>query len=345
MKKNVLTTVLAAGCACMMMFSANAADLTADEVLANYFEASKEVKSAAADVTMDAAIAVGVQDEGMTLDMNGHADMSMVFSLDPIQYEVDANMSGSLMGQGGEIGMTMYMVDEDGSLVTYMGIEGTGITEGDQRQWVKQAIPEADTSQLTDMMSTLTQVDMSDAPITYELADEMKDVNGTSCYVLTSAIKSEDIPALYTYAMEKVADLLPEEVSQGAPLPSADDLSTITSLLTGIVMNMEIDIDAETFKPMRMYLDMDGTDWTMIEAIFANTFGLKNEDGKLMSINFDVKSLYMEGIYDYSTEAVVTVPDEVKAAAKEIDPAAIEDLAGSLGAAAGMAEEDATEAF
>lgn len=342
MRKNVLTTILTAGFAGMMMFSASAADLTADEVLSNYYEASKEVKSAAADVTMAADISVGVEEMDMTFDINGNADMSMIFSLDPIQYQIDADMSGSLMGQGGEMGMTMYMVDEDGSLVTYMGLEATGLTPEGETQWTKQAIPAEETSQLTDMMSTLTQVDMSDAPITYELADEMKDVNGTSCYVLTSAITSEDIPAIYSYAMEKVADLLPEEVSQSGQLPSEEDLSAITSMLTGLVINMEIDIDAETFKPMRMYADMEGTDWTMFEAIFANAFGLKKETGELLPVNFTVNSLYMEGTYDYSAEAVVTVPEEVKAAAQEIDPAAIEDLAGSFGMSA---EEDATEAF
>ncbi len=342
MRKNVLASVLAVGGACMMMFNAYGAELTVDEVMANYYEASKEAKSAAADVTMDADISVSVEGMEQAIDAVGHADMSMLFALEPIQYEINAKMNGSAMGMGGDLDMTMYMVDEDGAIVTY-----SGVTMDEEVQWIRQAIPAEDAQQLYDLIAQSSEMDLSDMPVTYELADEMTEVNGIECYTVTSTITAEDFINLYSYVMEKAGDAIPEEAA--STMPTAEDLEMVTSVLAGLKVNLELDIAADTFKPIRMYMDTEGSDWTMIAAVFASMTGMTKEDGTLMSVDLDVKSLFMEAVYDYEAEVAVTVPDEVKEAAQEVD---MNELAQELEGVAEMVEdesemyaEDTTEAF
>lgn len=320
MKKNLIMTVLAAGGACVMMLSAYGAETTVDDVIKNYFEATKETKSAVADMTMDADVSISM--EGMEEDLAaaGHMDASLLFGLEPLQYQMNANMAGSAMGQGGGLDMTMYMVEEDGAIANYIGIQ-----MGEDIQWIKQVTSAEDSAKILEMVANSAQIDMSDMPVTWTLADETTDVNGTECYVVNTTITSENIVPLYEYAMEKVGSMLPEEVT--GVVPSSEDLESIVSIFSGIQINMEMDLSKETYKPMRMYIDTEGTDWTIVGAVVAQMMGATDENGDLLPLNVNVNSLFMEAVYNYDTEVAVTVPDDVKEAAQEIDPA---DLAADL---------------
>ena len=321
MRKNLTTSVLAAAAALAMTFGASAAEVTVDEILENYYAASKEVTEAGADITMAADLSLSMEGQEESLTAAGDADMSMLFSLDPLQYEIHGSMSGSAMGMGGSLDMTMYMLEEDGNVVTY-----TGINMGEEQQWIKQSLPMGETGDFADLMAKAKEIDLSDAPITWVLAEDVIDINGIECYELTADLTAEDLINLFSYSMEKVGDLLPQEaVSQ---IPSAEDLQSMASVITGLNLHFEMDLDTETCKPMRIYMDTEGTDWTMIEAIAASMLSAPGEDGSLPALDINVNSLYMEALYDYDAEVAITVPEDVKAAAQEVD---MNELAADLG--------------
>ena len=108
--------------------------------------------------------------------------------------------------------------------------------------------------------------------------------------------------------------------------------------LGGLKLNVEMDVDAESYLPIRLYMDMAGSDWVTLGAMIGGMMGLTNEDGSLMSISLDVNDLYLEYLYDYSTPVTVEIPQEVIDSATDMGSAA--DLAGSAAEMVGEVESE-----
>lgn len=331
MKKRLLTSVLAAGGALAMMMSAAGAEPTAQDVLSKYYEASSSVKAGAADVVMDGDVSVTMADQDMTMGLTGHGEEAVQFSMDPFAVKLDANMQGSAMGQEGKMNMQMYMVQEaDGSLVMYTGISDPADESG-ALTWTKQTIAAEEAQKLFDMIKQASAMDFSDMPITYTLAEGTVDVDGIQCYELSSTLTWDDMLNLFKYAMEKSAASLPEEAA--STLPDEETLQSVGSLLAGLKMNLKMDINSETYLPVKVHVDFEGTDWTSIGAVIASMGGFTNEDGSPASVSLDVKSLYMDMTYNYDEAAAIEVPEDVKASAQEASPAdALSGLESELGA-------------
>ena len=320
MKKKLIGFGFAAVMSAAMAMNAFAGEVTVDDVLAGYAEASKNAREATAVVEGKADAVITVEEQG-SMTINGNADMNVAFSLDPFQIYTDAVMNGKMemMGQemGGEIAMTVYGVpEEDGTTTMY-----AGMNEGQGMEWFKTAMP----AEAMDMMKSMMEnVNFSpaDLPIEFTLSDELKDVNGTECYVLNTTLTWEDVMNCYSVVLEKVSEMLPEEAK--AQLPDADTLNMAGAMLSGLQFNMEMDVAADTYLPMYLHIDLEGSDWVTLGAVIASMTGAQGEDGSLPSISLDVNELYLDYTYDYTTPVEVTVPDDVIAQA--VDEGGVEDL-------------------
>ena len=316
MKKRWFGFLLAAVTTASMAFGAAGAEASVDEIMANYREASKNVKEVSASVDMDADVQLSA--EGQTIvAVTGNAKMNVACTLDPLAVETTASMSGNMQAFGGQeesgsFDMTMYMLpDEEGTIVTYVGMDmGQGL------EWMKQALDEATSKQLMDMIAQAGTAEMPDIPVAFTLADTHTDVNGTECYCLNATLTVEDILNVLTTVMEQYKDQIPAEVA--GQIPDAETLQMVGSMLSGLKFNIEMDIATESYLPMHLHIDMEGSDWVTLSAIVAAALSEGAGEGEeLPSMSIDVNSLYMDYVYDYSNPVEIVVPDYVIANAQD----------------------------
>lgn len=327
MKKTLFGAALAACLSAGMVMGTFAGEMTAEEVFQNYIEASGTAEQVYSHVDGEIDAQLSVPDAQMTLGGSGSMEMEVAATMDPLAIKAVGGMSGQMMDQGGEANMEMYMVpDEDGSLKMYVGVDmGEGMEYG-----VSTIEPEV-MEQIKGMMGNADM--FADLPISFELADGTVEVNGTECYELVSTLGIEDIINIVNAAVEKAGDVIPE-----GTMPDEETMAMVTSLLGGLKLNVEMDVDAESYLPIRLYMDMAGSDWVTLGAMIGGMMGLTNEDGSLMSISLDVNKLYIEYLYDYSVPVTVEVPQEVIDSATDMGSAA--DLADEAAEMVGEVESE-----
>ena len=140
------------------------------------------------------------------------------------------------------------------------------------------------------------------------------DVNGVSCYELTDTITWDDLEPLITQALEASG-----EASENEEIQSV--LSMAGMALDGIQLNMIIDIDAETYYPMKARIDFTGSDLSMLCQMLAYSFADTDDEGNAVfpEISLDISNLYMEMAYNYTEPADITVPEEALSAKENSD--------------------------
>ena len=306
MKKGLRLGALLLGAASFSLLTGFDSAATAEDVLQNYLDASKNVQtvSADADLVLDASIAVPAADMSMGLSASGTE--AIAATMDPLGMKADASFDVSMMGQNMNVKVAMYGVtEEDGQFALYM-LADTG--EGDA-EWQKTAIDSAEIQQLLEQAMTM-QLDASSLPVSFELAPAAVDVSGKECYELYTSMGMNDLLLTVQPYLDQV---MPE--GQGI---SAEDLQTVGALLGGIQFNLSVDVDCEEYRPMKVHLDLDGSDWTTIAALLASSFGTDDE-GNPYEVNLAVDTVSLDIVYDYETPVEITVPAEALSAA-ESDP-------------------------
>ena len=327
MRKKLLGAALAACFSGAMVMGAFAGEMTVEQVLEKYAAATTEMSSFGAAVDGVANISLGVPDANMTMDMNGSTTMDMQMTIDPLAMEMSAQMSGEAMGQGGTMSMQMYMVPSENNTIKVY----TGADAGEGMEWSVTEVENEAVSQIKDMLANGEMI--TDLPIAFELKDGTVEVGGKQCYALVSSLTWEDAMNLYAYAIEATGGMIPVE-----SILDEETMETMTYLLGGLVINFEIDVDTETFLPMRAHIDTEGSDWVSLGATVAAMMGLTDEEGNLMSVDLNVNDLHLDYTYNYDQEVSIEVPQEIVDVATDLGNAM--DLTDS---AAGMLGGDLTE--
>ena len=307
MKKKMILSLCAAAAAALMSVNAFAGEVTLEEVLANFSASSKEATEFVCDVDMKADISIDLPDMDSTFGMGGEGSMNIACTTDPINVGSTGSFNASAMGEQFDVDFQMYAVtEEDGSLGTYIH----AVANDEDTGWQYDALPAEDAAQILEMAKSIN-VDWSQMPINFTLGDGTVDVEGHDCYQLLSTMTGAEIIDLFKYAMEMAAQTVGEELSEELP---TDQLDMIAPMLTGLVINMEIDVDSTEYLPMRMHMDLEGSDWTILGAVFAQYADLTNDDGTLMNVSIDVPALYIDYLYDYDAAVEISVPAEAIAA-------------------------------
>ena len=300
-KLTAILTVLGA-CSAMIM-GAYASEPSADEILQQYMAASVEATEVNCSADLKADVTIELPDMDTTFGLSAGGAMEAAATMDPLAAHVSGNISFDAMGESGSYDIDMYMApDADGSFGAYvnmdMGEESTG--------WTYQAIDEETAAQILEVIEKAKDFDMTSLPLQFTLGDDTLDVNGHTCYRLLSSITWQDVMNLLPALMQAVSES-GEEIPE---MPGEEELAQVGAIFDGLVINCEIDVDTESYLPMRAYIDTEGSDWTAIAAVFASYAGLTNEDGSLMNVNISVNDLYIDYLYDYDTPIEIVVPDE-----------------------------------
>ena len=304
MKKSLLFVSALIGAAAGMVLSAGAAETTVEEVLSKYSEASATMDHALADATFDVDINLDIPDAGANFSITGNGEMPMGFTLDPLMIGEEGTFNINAVGTTAAVNVSLYMITEDdGSIGMYVKTD----TDDEPGEWSYQAVDADDASELTSLIKEQAgKLNLADTPLTFTLDDEMTDVNGFSCYVLRSAMTIDDLINLLKYTGEMVGEPISDE--------DLSDISEIKDYLAGFVMNLEIDVNAETYQAQRAHLDLDGSDWSFVEAILPSAMDMTDEEGNPMDVSLAVNSLYLDIVYDYESEVSINLPDDAAAA-------------------------------
>ena len=311
MKKKIMLTALVLGAGSMMLTGFDSA-ATAEDVMANYMEASKTISGFQADVDMNLAVGLAINMDGvnMNMDISLLSDMAMDYLKDPMSVKIDGSMTLSVPGEDTEnVSMQVYMVPGDqGDWECY-----AYANDGSEGEWEYTSIP-ADQMEQILALANSAELDYSQLPGTTTLAGEAADVNGISCYELTNTMTYADLEPIITQALEATGETEDIEEIQSA-------LSMAGMALDGVQLNTIIDIDAETYLPMKVRIDLKGSDFSMLSQILAYSFADTDDEGNAVfpEISLDLSDLYMEFIYDYTEPAEFAVPEEGLAAKADSD--------------------------
>lgn len=208
------------------------ADLTPAEVLKKSQEALNGVKSVHYDMDLSFQMAAA----GQTIDV---ATTSAVdYTADPVSMKMD--VKAEVAGQTQET--TMYVVEEDGSAVMYMGMDG---------QWAKQAV--ADLSEYDATASMDLYFSSSDN----FTANGTETVNGVEANRYDGVILQDDMAEVLS------ASGMDDMLSQMGMSGSDIDMSSLGDL------TISIWVDPATYYPVKYEMDM--TDF--MQALMTQVYG------------------------------------------------------------------------
>lgn len=316
MKKNVLVSaaVLALGVGSMFLTGFDSA-ATVDDVIANYTEASSNVDglSAAADIDMKMTLGIAYEDAGasMNLDMSFDGTMDIKCIKDPLTVGVAADFNVSAMGEEMKMNLQTYMVPgDDGAWDAF-----TYVDDGTGGVWEYEAVPADQMEELQKLMDE-AQLDPGKLPIEYTMSDEPTDVNGSACYHLATSITYDVLKPIMEEAMAAASTEDQDETT----------MAIAESMLSGMVFNMEMDVDAESYLPLKATMNMDGSDFSEFSQMMGFAFATTDEDGNdvIPEVTLEIPTMVMDFTYDYSAPSEILVPAEALEA-KE-NPGTSQDL-------------------
>lgn len=304
MKKKLFTLAAAMG-ACSILMAGTGSAATLEEVMEGYKAANQNVSSVSADMDLNLQVSLSMSSETSgtsTMAMGVVGDMKMAALMDPLSMSMDGTIKVDAMGVGQEMAMKMYMVpSQDGSeleMYTYMSEDGvTG-------EWDYESTEMPNMEEFTKAMEELN-FDLDQLPGTVSLGEDTQ-VNGTDCYQLLYSMNYEDLKPVIDEAMKASGEELGDE-----------DAAMVEAILSGLVFNMAIDLNKENYQPLKMHLDMNGSDLSMFNQILAYSMAGELEEGMTApEVSLDITDLYIDAIYDYSTPVEITVPEEAILAVK-----------------------------
>lgn len=296
---------------------------TAESIFDKMTEASANTSGGTADLVFDLDAALNISDGETTapLAITMGADFSTAVSLDPVAMSMEGSYELSALGQGQSQSMKMYTVtDENGAVKVYSYLEDAGTGEG---EWTVQTDDSVNLSELiADSQNVaLNFSDMQEMGLVFELAPEAADVNGTECYLLTTTINADTLNTL----MQKSSELTGQE------LPDEAALDTVLSMLDGLNLNLSYYVDAATYLPVSIHMDMDGSDLSALNALISSYIAsMASEEAPASSVELVINTLALDMTCDYSAAPEITVPEEALAAEESGETESLEDAAAAV---------------
>lgn len=317
MKKKFVLGLAVLGTASMLCGFDNTQ--TANDVLQKVQDASKDAAGVTMNMTMNLDGAINVSDGSTTSSIQAKAtsDLDIAANTDPLAMKMEGNVAVSTFGQNQTIDMKMYGVtNEDGAFDTYVYQKDSTTDEG---EWTHTTDSSIDYSQLINLSNSFNVSDYADWGLSFELAPEAAEVDGTECYLLTAVV---DKDALNTM-INKVSSLSGEDLS------ADEDVATALAYLDGISLKLQYYVDTTTYLPVKMHMDLNDSDLTTLNALIASA--LASEDGTTAELVLNDASIDVTTTYGDAVE--ITVPDEALQAQDVESPAdsiesAVEEIAG-----------------
>ena len=313
MKKKLVLGLAVLGTASMLCGFDNAQ--TANDVLQKAQEASKDVAGMTATMTMNFDGAVNISD--------GTSNLDMAANMDPFAMKMEGDVNISVLGQGQKVTLKSYSVtNDDGALDTYTYSEDSTTGEAG---WTHTTDSSINYKDLMNLSNSFNVSDYADWGLSFELAPEAAEVDGKECYLLTAVIDKDALTTLVNKASE----------ISGEDLSTDEDVATALAYLDGLSLKLQYYVDTTTYLPVNMHMDLNDSDLTTLNAVFAGA--LAADDNSTAEIVLNDASIDVSCVYGDATD--ITVPDEAIQAAQDAENpvTSIEDAVDEI---AGEAETE-----
>lgn len=314
MKKRVLLGLAVIGTASMLCGFDSAE--TADSVFEKMQAASVEASSTATDMDMNVDVAVNIGDGSTTSTLGivmGGA-FSVDATMDPLAVGMEGSVDLSTFGQTQTLAMKMYSVtNEAGELESYIYTEDSSLGEGAWTYDNSGALG-LDLDALTEQVKGLTAQDYAEWGFEFTLAPEAADVDGVECYVLSSTIDADTFGTI----IDKASTLTGQELADEA------SVAQVLALLEGLKIDLEYYVDAATYLPVKMHMDMNDSDLSMISQLAQAMMG--SSEDSTTTIDIVINDLSADAVMSYNTVDEVAVPADAIAAVESGEASSMQDI-------------------
>lgn len=330
MKKNVMFTLAALGAASMLCGFDSAE--TADSISLKMQEASQAVidqgMSMKMDMNLDGALNISDDTTTSTIAMAIKGGFDIDYTMDPFAMKMVGNMDVSALGEGQSVTMQTYAVTgENGELETYTYSEDA--TTGESG-WAYAADDSFDMNQILELSKSMDPQMISEYGLTFELAPEAADVDGTECYLLTTTIDKDTFATMINKTAELTGEAVPTE-----------ELNMVLAYFDGLKINVSYYVDVATYLPVSMHMDMNGSDLSTLNSLLATSMG---EAAEGTSMELVMNDCSIDASVAYGNVEPITVPQEALDAVASGAAASVDVDEVMEGAESEMLAEAETEA-
>lgn len=303
MKKKFLLGLVTLGAASMLcgFDSAETVDTLSEKM--NAASTAAESMSAAMAMNLDAAVNVsdGTTDSSIALAANGNFNIACL--INPFSMKMDGAMKVSSLGQNQDVKMEAYYVtDENGDMKMYIYSEDSATGTGEWQVETEEGF-NIDELMALSTENAMSFSDLADWGLVFELAPEAADVDGVECYLLSTTMDSASISTI----LSKTSELTGEDLTADA------DVSMALSMLDGLKLNLEYYIDATTYLPVKVHMDMNGSDLSTINQLIAASMASADSEGTTTT-ELVLNDLSIDMTTSFGAVDPITVPEEALAA-------------------------------
>ena len=323
MKKHIVLGLISGTAAAAMMLSGFDSAMTVQELHRKSQEAQAAKNSATVSMQMeaDAALQIGTDSSTATkASLNGNADLTISYTLDPFQMKMEGNVKGTALGNTVDATLSEYFVtDDDGSGIIYANLDtgNGGSWEAsrvgkDQMQTVQEALAASksgDYSKLKeqgfDAQALLDQVEKVTT-----LAPEAVTTGNQECYEMTSTISGSLLSGMLT-------DVMNSSLSNASGDGLDDQKRQIAEdILKSLSVNTKEDYNTETFLPVHMEMDLSGSDFSglvsRIESLIRAGYTGSAAEPEEPQLSVTVNTLKASADYDFDAPVSIEVPEEAR---------------------------------
>lgn len=316
MKKQFLMG-LAVAAAASMLCGFDSAE-TLDSLSEKMAAAEVDLKSMSMnmDLSLDAALNMSDGTNTTNMPITAAGSVLVDYTLDPIAMKMDGSFDVAALSEGQTVPIESYMaMGEDGTMTMYVKDPTSGA-------WAAQSDSSGiNMKELMDSASgqSVSFSEMAEWGLNFELAPEAADVNGTECYLISGKIDSATLGTI----MQKTSEMTGED------LTADENVSLALSLLDGIVLNIEYYVDASTYLPAKMHMDLNGSDLGGISSLVSQMVaGASTEDAASTTVELVLNDCSVDVTIAYNGVDEIVIPDEVLAAPNaDVDVSSIADVA------------------
>lgn len=317
MKKRVLTGVLVLGAATMLCGFDSAE--TADSVLDKMQEASSTQTDMTMGMAMNVDVAVNMDDGENTasLPITLTADLDIAATTEPLAMQMEGNVKMSALTQDESITMKMYGVTNDeGAFETY--IYQDDATTG-EAGWVYGSDDSINYAELMEQSKSMAAnaSDLTEYGLTFELAPEAADFEGTECYLLTTTVDTEALNTI----LNKSSELT------GQDLTADENVAMVLAMLDGLRVNISYYVSTADYMPVGIHIDMNDSDLTTLTSVIEGLFAGAAEDGAATtSVELVLNDVSIDASTTYGDIEPITVPEEAIAAVESGEAQSLDSL-------------------
>lgn len=211
--------------------------------------------------------------------------------------------------------MQMYGVTGDtGKFETYTYTEDSATGTG---SWAYDNAGSINMDQIMELSKSFDASTFSEYGVNFALAPAAVDVNGTECYELTTVLDSATIETMITRISEQAdQDLMADE-----------NVSTALSYMNGLKLNISYYIDAATWLPVSMHMDMNDSDVSTLNTLLGLAMG---DSAEGTTVTLALNDVSVDATTTYGDVAEITVPAEALAAVAAGEAESVDEMVAGL---------------